>query len=139
MNGVELIKPAVTTTIRNFKQSNAATNITAAFKEIAQKFKEIVEIGKFKEIKVAIENPMEQSSIKKAYIILKPGENKNDFRTRILCYLAESPFQDGVTREISYINGNKFAIDSALKDRTRIGEFKSFIKDSEEFFRSMTT
>lgn len=108
--------------------------LAAAFKELAEQFKAINEIGRFEKIKIIISKPLKNSSIDKAYLILEPSANKGDFRTRVLSFVAFSPESETVKRSICQATGNKFAIDSVLKNSSTITAFKNFIKDSELFF-----
>ena len=111
-----------------------AQKIEAAFKELSQKFNEIPEIGKFKPIKVNITNPLPDSEIKKASIVIEPLADKNDFRTRVLTFVAESPFSKDTIHEISPASGNKFSIDSTLRNPKIKTLFKAFIKSAEKTF-----
>ncbi|MBS4759532.1 MAG: hypothetical protein KHX03_02395 [Clostridium sp.] len=137
---IQAMKPLAVNAVRRVKEKGSAVashNIAEAFKQLFQEFKKVPEIGKFREIKVKVHEPLQNCSINDSFLILKPLADKNDFRTRVLSYMSVSPIDNAVTREVGYISGNKFAMDSALKDKVRINEFKSFLKDSEVFFDSL--
>lgn len=124
---------ATTTTFYPKKQSQ---KIEAAFKELFQKFSQIPEIGRFKPVKVNIENPVPGSYIKKSAIVVEPLADKNDFRTRVLTFVAQSPYNKETTYAISPANGNKFSIDSTLKNPKIKTLFKNFIKMAEQAFET---
>ena len=101
-----------------------------AIKQLKEAFSQIVEIGKFKPIKADISEPLKDSTIKKASIIIEPLANKNDFRTRTISFVAYSP-EAGKIHDVTIANGNKFAIESALKNPKLKTAFKDFIKNAE--------
>ncbi len=134
---LQAVNPLATKVIKKTNKTSSHIvneNLTKAFKNLFEEFKKVPEIGKFKEIKVKIHEPLKDCSINDSFLILRPLADKNDFRTRVLSYGAVSPLDSSITREIGYISGNKIAMDSALKDKARISEFKSFLKESEKFF-----
>ena len=108
--------------------------LQAIFKELAEKFKHTNEIGRFDKIKAEVPKEILNSSINKALIIVEPSANHTDFRTRVLSFVAVSPKNENVKRSVCQAVGNKFAIDSVLKNTSTITAFKNFIKDSERFF-----
>lgn len=122
------------TSVATVKKDMKVNELVVAFKELAEQFKAINEVGRFEKIKITVSNPLKDSSINKAYLILEPSANKGDFRTRVLSFVAFSPESDTVKRSICQATGNKFAIDSVLKNSSTITAFKNFIKDSELFF-----
>ena len=127
------IRKTVATTSQIFPK-NQTQKLEAAFKELQQKFSQIPEIGKFKAIKVTLENPIAGSIVKKAAIVVEPLADKNDFRTRVLTFIAQSPFDKDTTYTLSPANGNKFSIDSALRNPKIKTLFKNFIKSAEQTF-----
>ena len=127
------IRRTVATTSTIFPKTQSQ-KIEAAFKELQQKFSEIPEIGRFKPVKVNLENPLPNSIIRKASIIVEPLADKNDFRTRVLTFIAQSPFNKESTYELSPANGNKFSIDSTLRNPKIKTIFKNFIKSAEKTF-----
>ncbi len=127
------VRKTVATTATIFPKTQIQ-KIEAAFKELQHKFAEIPEIGRFKPVKVNIENPIPGSFIKKSAIVVEPLADKNDFRTRVLTFVAQSPFDKDTTYALSPANGNKFSIDSALKNPRIKTIFKNFIKSAENVF-----
>ena len=127
------VRKTVATTATIFPKTQIQ-KIEAAFKELQHKFSEIPEIGRFKPVKVNIENPIPGSFIKKSAIVVEPLADKNDFRTRVLTFVAQSPFDKDTTYALSPANGNKFSIDSALKNPRIKTIFKNFIKSAENVF-----
>lgn len=127
------VRKTVATTSTIFPKTQIQ-KIEAAFKELQHKFSEIPEIGRFKPVKVNIENPIQGSPIRKAAIVVEPLADKNDFRTRVLTFVAQSPFDKDTTYALSPANGNKFSIDSALKNPRIKTIFKNFIKSAENVF-----
>lgn len=123
------IKPTVLTTTKN--QTN---KLQAIFKELAEKFKQTNEIGRFERIKTEVPKEVLNSSINKAFIIVEPSANQADFRTRVLSFVATSPKNESIKRSVCQAIGNKFAIDSVLKNSSTVTAFKNFIKDSEKAF-----
>ena len=123
-----------TKTVSTIKKETKTSELVSAFKELAEQFKTVNEIGRFEKIKIMVSKPLKDSSIDEAYLIIEPSANKNDFRTRVLSFVAVSPDSDTVKRSICQATGNKFAIDSVLKNSSTITAFKNFIKDSELFF-----
>ena len=111
---------------------NNITTIKTAFKELSQKFSEIPEIGKFEPIKVDIQTPLVGSKIKKASIVIEPSIKPDDFRTRVLTFITHSPTDDKITHEMSPASGNKFSIESTLKNPKLIRVFENFVKAAEE-------
>ena len=122
------------TSVSAVKKDVKVNELVSAFKELAEQFKSINEVGRFEKIKITVLKPLKDSSIDKAYLILEPSANKGDFRTRVLSFVAFSPDSETVKRSICQATGNKFAIDSVLKNSSTITAFKNFIKDSELFF-----
>lgn len=129
---------ATTTTQRIFRprvpNATALTysqKIDAALKQLREQFSQIVEIGKFKPIKADIQDPLKDSAIKKASIVIEPLADKKDFRTRTISFVAYSPFEEGKIHDITIANGNKFSIESALKNPQIKNAFKDFIKKAE--------
>lgn len=113
---------------------NSTIKLMSVFKELANKFKETNEIGRFEKIKAEILEPLKDSTIKKAYVVVEPTANKNDFRTRVLSFISVSPVNENIKYSVCQASGNKFAIDSVLKNPSTISAFKNFIKDSEKYF-----
>lgn len=111
---------------------NNSSIIKNAFKELAQKFAEVPEIGKFKPIKVDIQNPVQGSRITKATLVIEPSVKPDDFRTRVLTFIAHSPIDKKFTNEMSPASGNKFSIESTLKNPKLARVFENFIKESED-------
>lgn len=122
----------IPTVIKQPKQD--PNRLAKIFKELAEEFKKTIEIGRFDKIKAEISEPLNGSVINKAFIILEPSANKSDFRTRVLSFVAQSPSNENIKRSICQATGNKFAIDSVLKNPSTITAFKNFIRDSEKFF-----
>lgn len=131
------MKTVLTTTQHVIRQQMPKATMTAtqkietALKELLYKFSNIVEIGKFKPIKTDIQNPLKDSVIQKASIVIEPLADKNDFRTRTISFIAYSPFDSDKIHEITIATGNKFAIESALKNTATKAAFKNFIKSAE--------
>ena len=132
---LQTIRKTVATTT-TFYPKTQTQKIEAAFKELFQKFSQIPEIGRFKPVKVNIENPVPGSYIKKSAIVVEPLADKNDFRTRVLTFVAQSPYNKETTFAISPANGNKFSIDSTLKNPKIKTLFKNFIKMAEQAFET---
>lgn len=109
-------------------------SILEAIKRMKERFGTITEIGKFEKIKIEVNSPLKDSIIEKSFLILEPSAIKGDFRTRVLSFVACSPYDSGVKRSVTQATGNKFAIDSVLKNRSTVSAFKEFIKESENFF-----
>lgn len=120
--------------VNSVRKDAKVSELVAAFKELAEQFKTVNEIGRFEKIKIIVSKPLKDSSIDKAYLILEPSANKGDFRTRVLSFVAFSPESETIKRSVCQATGNKFAIDSVLKNSSTITAFKNFIKDSEMFF-----
>ena len=108
--------------------------LQAIFKELAEKFKQTNEIGRFEKIRAEVPKELLNSAINKALIIVEPSANQADFRTRVLSFVAISPKNESVKRSVCQASGNKFAIDSVLKNSSTVTAFKNFIKDSEKSF-----
>lgn len=121
------------TTVKDSIKSNVIQN---AFKELAKKFHEITEVGRFEKIKVEIREPLKDSAINKTFLVIEPSANKNDFRTRVLSFVAFNPENENVKRSVAQATGNKFAIDSVLNSSKTVTAFKNFVKESERFFTS---
>ncbi len=117
--------------MNNAAVQTASQKLDAALKQLRDKFSQIVEIGKFKPIKADIQDPLKDSSIKKASIVIEPLADKNDFRTRTISFVAYSPFEEGKVHDVTIANGNKFSIESALKNPQIKTAFKEFIKKAE--------
>ena len=124
------IQPTAMSTVTK----NQTTKLHAIFKELAERFKQTNEIGRFDKIKADVPREILNSSINKAFIVVEPSANKSDFRTRVLSFVATSPKNENIKRSVCQAVGNKFAIDSVLKNPTTITAFKNFIKDSEKAF-----
>lgn len=105
--------------------------IEGAIKDLQMQFRNIVEIGKFQPIKSDIQAPLKDSVIQKAAIVIEPLADKNDFRTRTISFVAYSPFENDEFYEMTIATGNKFAIESALKNPDTKNAFKNFIKCAE--------
>lgn len=106
--------------------------IDKAVRELFLEFLKIPEIGKFNALQVDIEQPLRDSIIKKASIVIEPFADKNDFRTRVLSFIAHSPSESGKTFEYTLANGNKFSIESALKNNETKQAFRNFLKAAEK-------
>ena len=117
--------------IPNATAPSYSQKMDAAIKQLKDAFAQVVEIGKFKPIKADITEPLKDSTIKKASIIIEPLANKNDFRTRTISFVAYSPTEAGKIHDVTIANGNKFAIESALKNPQLKTAFKDFIKNAE--------
>ncbi len=117
--------------MNNAVMQTSSQKLDAALKQLREKFSQIVEIGKFKPIKADIEEPMKDSAIKKASIVIEPLADKRDFRTRTISFVAYSPFEEGKVHDVTIANGNKFSIESALKNPQIKTAFKEFIKKAE--------
>ena len=111
---------------------NNLTTVKNAFKELSQKFAEIPEIGKFKPIKVNLQNPIQGSKIKNATIVIEPSIKPDDYRTRVLTFITKSPIDENITHEMSPASGNKFCIESTLKNPKLIRVLENFIKEAED-------
>lgn len=111
---------------------NEINQFKDAIKTLSKKFSEIPEIGRFKPINVCLIQPIKNSRIQKASIVIEPSVNPTDFRTRVLTFRTNSPIDESITHEISPAIGNKFSIESALKNPKLTKMFETFIKDSED-------
>src|SRR5574344_646500 len=108
--------------------------IDIAIKDFYERFGEITEIGRFRPLKVTVKHPMKNSPIQKAFISVAPSVDKNDFRTRVLSFAAESPVEPEKKYCMTLAIGNKFSIDSALKNPKIKTAFKDFITTAERVF-----
>jgi len=123
-------KPVFTGT--DLTNKNNSLPIKNALRDLYQKFLEIPEIGKFKPIKVVVNQPLPGSRINKATIMIEPSVNPQDFRTRVLTFVTHSPLDEKVTHEISPASGNKFSIESTLKNPKTARVFENFINEAED-------
>ena len=110
---------------------NNLSEIKNAIKELTSKFSEITEIGRFEPIKVDIINPLPNSRFKKASMIIQPSVNPEDFRTRVLTFRTYSPKNELITHEMSPASGNKFSIESTLKNPKLAKVFEQFLNSAE--------
>ena len=69
-------------------------------------------------------------------MIIEPSAKRNDFRTRVLSFVAYKPDNDKVKRSVAHAIGNNTAIESVLKDSSTVTAFKRFIAESERFFEA---
>ena len=92
--------------VPNATALTSSQKLDAALKQLREQFSQIVEIGKFKPIKADIQDPVKDSVIKKASIVIEPLADKKDFRTRTISFVAYSPFEEGKIHDITIANGN---------------------------------
>ena len=111
-------------------QSKTTTQIKEAFKELARQFSQIPEIGKFKAIKVPVVLDELKTKQAKATISIEPSVLPDDFRTRVLTFTLKSSSEKGIVQEMSPASGNKFSIESTLKNPQIIKVFTDFIKEA---------
>ena len=111
-------------------QSKTTTQIKEAFKELARQFSQIPEIGKFKAIKVPVVLDELKTKQAKATISIEPSVLPDDFRTRVLTFTLKSNSEKGIVQEMSPASGNKFSIESTLKNPQIIKIFTNFIKEA---------
>lgn len=111
-------------------QSKTTTQIKEAFKELARQFSQIPEIGKFKAIKVPVVLDELKTKQAKATISIEPSVLPDDFRTRVLTFTLKSNSEKGIVQEMSPASGNKFSIESTLKNPQIIKVFTDFIKEA---------
>lgn len=105
-----------------------------AVKEMLELFKQTNEIGRLEEpLIVRIERPFKDSKISEAKLKIESPKVKDDFRSRVLSMIAESEELNGGT-SVVLANGNKFAIESTLKNPSTTQQFKDFIKEAEKDF-----
>lgn len=121
------------TPIKSSMQNKQST-IETALKNLLTQFQKINEIGKFQPIIVDLENPVKNSTIKKAKMVIEPTVSTNDYRTRILSFVAESPANEQTKNAMTLATGNKFSIESVLKNPKTKTAFKNFILESEKLF-----
>lgn len=120
-----IIRPLKTMT------NQASSQIKEAIKELIQKFLQIPEIGKFKPIKVPVAVGNQQA---KATISIEPSILPQDYRTRVLTFTIKKSYPNGAAttiHEMSPAIGNKYSIESALKNPKTIKIFEDFIKTIE--------
>ena len=108
--------------------------ISQSIKDLLTKFRHIPEIGRFDKIRVDL--PIHDSILAKASMIIEPSAKRNDFRTRVLSFVAYKPDNDKVIRSVAHAIGNNTAIESVLKDSSTVTAFKRFIAESERFFEA---
>lgn len=108
----------------------AASPVKEALKELMQKFSRIPEIGKFKPIKVPVQIPgLKQET--KVSMLIESSVLPNDYRTRILTISINSNTQNSeLLQEMSIASGNKFSIESVLRNPKTVKIFENFIKSS---------
>lgn len=111
-------------------QSKTTTQIKEAFKELARQFSQIPEIGKFKAIKVPVVLDELKTKQAKATISIEPSVLPDDFRTRVLTFTLKSNSEKDIVQEMSPASGNKFSIESTLKNPQIIKIFTDFIKEA---------
>ena len=102
----------------------------SVMKELAKQFSQIPEIGKFKAIKVPVVLDELKAKQAKATISIEPSVLPNDFRTRVLTFTLKSNSDKGIVQEMSPASGNKFSIESTLKNPQIIKIFTDFIKEA---------
>lgn len=105
--------------------------IKEAFKELARQFAAIPEIGKFKAIQVPIQLDELANKQAKATISIEPSVLPHDFRTRVLTFSVKTNSDKGIVNEMSPAIGNKFSIESTLKNPKIIKMFTNFLKTIE--------
>ena len=118
----------------NVVKKPVADRFASAIGEILSLFQKTNEVGRIdKPIIVSILKPLKDSKISEAKIKIESPKVKSDFRSRVLSFIAESEeFKGGTSVVIA--NGNKFAIESTLKNPSTVMEFKKFIKEAEKDF-----
>lgn len=115
-------------------KKNTADKFDAAVKEILLKFQKTNEVGRLENpIVVTILKPFKDSLISEAKLKIESPKVKTDFRSRVLSMIAESEELSGGT-SVVVANGNKFAIESTLKNPTMAEVFRKFIKEAEKDF-----
>lgn len=107
--------------------------LTTAFKELFRQFKDRIEIGKFEDIVVQIDDPLKNASVKKSYISVTA--DAKDSRLRSLSFIAESPRDNSVITDMTAKTGTKHLIEDSLKQKSTIDEFKAFIQKADKEFR----
>lgn len=112
-------------------QTKTTIQIKNAFKELARQFAQIPEIGKFKPIKVPVALDELKAQQAKANISIEPSVLPHDFRTRVLTFSVKTNSDKGLVHEMSPASGNKFSIESTLKNPKIIKMFMDFIKNIE--------
>lgn len=115
-------KPLLASQIKN------TSLIKDAFKELAKQFAQIPEIGKFKPIKVPVVLDELKAHQAKATISIEPSVLPHDFRTRVLTFSLKTNSDKGLVHEMSPASGNKFSIESTLKNPRIIKIFTDFVK-----------
>ncbi len=118
----------------NVVKKPVADRFASAIGEILSLFQKTNEVGRIdKPIIVSILKPLKDSKISEAKIKIESPKVKSDFRSRVLSFIAESEEFNGGT-SVVIANGNKFAIESTLKNPSTVMEFKKFIKEAEKDF-----
>lgn len=131
---IKSIVPYKMTQLNKVGEGAPKTNTIAnAFKELLRQFKDRIEIGKFEDIVVQIDDPIKNASVRKSYIVVT--SDAKDLRTRALSFLAESPRDNGVVTDMTLTTGTKHIVEEALKKKTTIEEFKAFIQKADKEFR----
>ena len=121
---------AATTTTLLTSQSKTTNQIKEAFKELARQFTNIPEIGKFKAIKVSVALDELKAKQAKASISIEPSVLPDDFRTRVLTFTLKTNSSKDYLQEMSPASGNKFSIESTLKNPQIIKIFTNFLKEA---------
>lgn len=106
---------------------NDNKKIREALKELANLFNNIPEIGKFKPVSVHIYDPVRFSRVRKATISIGPSIKPDDYRTRVLTFSIKSPNDESILHEVSPASGNKFSIESTLKNPKLLRMFEDFV------------
>lgn len=128
------IAPYKLTQLNKTGRSASKSNpIASAFKELLRQFKDRIEIGKFDDIVVQIDDPLKNASVKKSYISVT--SDAKDLRKRSLSFLAESPRDNSVITDMTAKTGTKHLIEDSLKQKSTIDEFKAFIQKADKEFR----
>ena len=118
----------------NVVKKPVADRFASAIGEILSLFQKTNEVGRIdKPIIDSILKPLKDSKISEAKIKIESPKVKSDFRSRVLSFIAESEEFNGGT-SVVIANGNKFAIESTLKNPSTVMEFKKFIKEAEKDF-----
>lgn len=132
-----MIKPIAPYKLAQLNRTETAVSktnpIASAFKELFRQFKDRIEIGKFDDIVVQIDDPLKTASVKKSYIAVTA--DAKDLRTRALSFIAESPRDNGVVTDMTLKTGTKHLITEALQHKSTIEEFKAFIQKADREFR----
>lgn len=128
MKTIPVKKIAASTKPLLTSQTKTTAQIKEAFKELARQFAQVPEIGKFKTIKVPVVLDELKKQQAKATISIEPSVLPHDFRTRVLTFSLKTNSEKDLVHEMSPASGNKFSIESTLKNPKIIKLFTDFIK-----------